>query len=278
MKSRVKVPATKTWGLVQEHDVYSCPDTPDYDFTKGAKSLLLHSKKLDESKLRVVDTEISLTADRPDLRLVANGLQERLLAYIAHAAAIPGILDEKCTCHRFYFFWPEWLQGYAQPESLETAAALALWQEKDTWFRWPKESKPLQRGWKRDRDGNRLNCYAYDADLIRRLKEKNLEPDGRNNGPAILSFRMAGGERPVSGEEGWPIHHIYDGRGLIPNTEGKILHAVDDEEHFTHSGGLVALHPVAHFLAHNSELLAWLLRWEAFRRFKYDPNKVFSCA
>jgi hypothetical protein len=278
MKSSVKVLATRTWDLVQRHDVYSCPDTPDYDFTKGAESLLLHSKRRSESMLRFVDTEISLMAVQPDLRLVASGHKERLQAYIAQAAAMPGILDIKCMRHRFYFLWPDWIGRYARPESLETTAVLALWREKDSWFRWPKESAVLQRGWKRHGDGNRDDCYRYNPELIQRLKQKNLKPDGRNNGPAILSFLMAGGQRPVLGDEGWPIHHIYDGQAVNPYTRAKILHAVQDEDHFTHSAGLVALHPAAHFVAHQSKLLAWLLRWEAFCRFKYDPNKIFSHA
>jgi hypothetical protein len=275
MKSRVKVQVTKTWDLIQKHAVYSCPDTPDYDFVKGAHSLLLHTRERNESVLRFVEAEISLRAERPDLRLVPSGFQESLQAYIAEASTVPGILDNNCKRHRIYFLWPEWLQGYAQPENLETAAALALWQEKGFWFRWPKESAALQRGWKRDQDGTRTDCYSYDAELTRRLKQKNLLPDGRNNGPAILSFLMAGGERPKAGDEAWPIHHIYDGKARSPITGRKILHAVQDREHFTHSGGLVAVHPAAHFVAHKSHLLAWLLRWEANRRFKYDPNDIF---
>jgi hypothetical protein len=223
--------------------------------------------------LRFVDSEITLSPIHPDLGCVPGGFHTRLQAYLKEATATPGILDERR--HRFYFLWPDWLQSYAQPESLETSAVLALWREKDCWFRWPTASAILQRGWTRDQDGSRRDCYPYDAELIERLKEKNLKPDGRNNSPAILSFLMSGGERPVSGDEGWPIHHIYDGQAFIPNTQRRILHAVQDGEHFTHSGGLVALHPAAHFLAHRSELLGWLLRWEALRRFRYDPNNMF---
>ena len=248
MKSSVKVWATKSWDLVKDYGIYSCPDTPVYDRAKGARSLLLQSKTRNESMLRFVDTEITLTANRVDLKRVASGLHEKLQAYIKKAAGMPGILNNECKCCRFYFFWPDWLQAYARPESPGTSAVLALWQEKDSWFRWPTESVVLQRGWTRVRDGNRDDCYSYSDELIRRLKQSNLKPDGRNNGPAILSFRMAGGERPVSGDEHWPIHHIYDGQAVNPNTQKKILHAVNDGEHFTHSGGLVALHPAAHFI------------------------------
>jgi hypothetical protein len=278
MKSSVKVLATKTWDLVQQHDVYSCPDTPDYEFSKSAPSLLLHSKKRNESMLRFVDTEITLPGLRPDVSFVPPGLQERLRAYIAQAAAMPGILARNCMRHRFYFLWPDWIQRFVRPESLETTAVLTLWQEKNSWFRWPKKSELLQGGWRRHGDGDQDDCYRYNPELIQRLSQKNLKPDGRNNGPAILSFLMAGGQRPVLGGEGWPIHHIYDGQAVNPYTRTKILHAVQDKDHFTHSGGLVALHPAAHFVAHQSVLLGWLLRWEAFRRFKYDPNGIFSHA
>ncbi len=274
MKSSVKVLATKTWNLVQRHNLYSCPNTQSYEHLRGANSLLLHSKRLNRSMLRFVHYEIMLSPVQPDLGRVPNGLQPRLKTYLKEATAMRGILSD--SPHRFYFLWPNWLQNYAQPENLETDAILALWQEKDFWFRWPKESALLQRGWTRNQDGSRIDCYPYDAELKRRLQQKNLKPDGRNNGPAILSFLMAGGERPKLGDKGWPIHHIYDGQALIPNTKRQILHAVCDGEHFTNSAGLVALHPVAHFLAHLSELLAWLLRWEAFCRFKYDPDKIFS--
>jgi hypothetical protein len=95
-----------------------------------------------------------------------------------------------------------------------------------------------------------------------------LKPDDRTNGPAINSFQAAGGERPIWGNEGWHIHHIFDG------TEGS-PHAVHDGNHFTHSAGLVAAHPVAHHLAHHSDLLKWLLWREAFLRFGFDPSGIF---
>jgi hypothetical protein len=71
------------------------------------------------------------------------------------------------------------------------------------------------------------------------------------------------------GNEGWHIHHVFDG------TEGA-PHAVHDGNLFTHSAGLVAAHPVAHLLAHQSALLKWLLRREAFLRFGFDPKGDFA--
>jgi hypothetical protein len=276
MNTPVKVAADITWDLIKKYDVYSCPDRPKFDFVKGARALLLSSKKLTETVLRYVDSEVSLNAADPELALVEPGLHTRLLAYIAEAKERPGILDNACRYHRFCFLQPDWLRQSEKSDSLETTAVQILWQENETWFRWPTESKLLRRGWTRHSDGKRNDCYSYDAELIQRLNQKNLEPDGRNNGPAILSFRMAGGDRPCSCGEGWPIHHIYDGQAFIPGDQQTILHAVQDGDHFTHSGGLVALHPAAHFIAHESELLGWLLRWEAYRRFEYDPDNIFS--
>ncbi len=67
-----------------------------------------------------------------------------------------------------------------------------------------------------------------------------------------------------------------DGRAMIPGTNRPILHAVRSGDYFTHAGGLVAAHPSAHFIAHNSELLAWLLRREAFLRLRFDPDVIFG--
>ena len=42
------------------------------------------------------------------------------------------------------------------------------------------------------------------------------------------------------------------------------------------SAGLVAIHPVAEALKDEYSYFAWLLRHEAFLRFNYDPDSVFS--
>jgi hypothetical protein len=42
------------------------------------------------------------------------------------------------------------------------------------------------------------------------------------------------------------------------------------------SAGLVAIHPVAEALKDEYSYFAWLLRHEAFLRFDYDPDSVFS--
>jgi len=54
------------------------------------------------------------------------------------------------------------------------------------------------------------------------------------------------------------------------------LHATKKVCHFTQSAGLVAVHPIADALADEFPFFTWLLRAEAFVRFKYDPDGVFS--
>jgi len=54
------------------------------------------------------------------------------------------------------------------------------------------------------------------------------------------------------------------------------LHAVKDGKHFTQAAGLVAIHPVAEALKDEYFYVAWRLRHEAFLRFGYDPDRVFS--
>ena len=110
--------------------------------------------------------------------------------------------------------------------------------------------------------------HIFPDELKIHLERLGLKPDTRTNGPAVNSFQAAGGKKPIWGNEGWHIHHIFDG------TEGS-PHAVRDGNHFTHSAGLVAAHPVAHHLAHHSNLLKWLLWREAFLRFGFDLSGNF---
>ena len=113
-------------------------------------------------------------------------------------------------------------------------------------------------------------------EMKRELKERGIAIDSRSNGPAIMSFLLAGGKRPKRADstKGWAIHHIYNGK--FPFTRGgKTLHAVKDGNHFTQSAGLVAIHPIAHALADEYFHFVWLLRHESFLRFNYDPDRVF---
>jgi hypothetical protein len=51
---------------------------------------------------------------------------------------------------------------------------------------------------------------------------------------------------------------------------------VKNERHFTRSAGLVATRPVGEDLKDEYFHFAWLVRHEAFLRFNYDPDAVFS--
>jgi hypothetical protein len=214
--------------------------------------------------------------------------RKRLEDYITEARSLHGILNQPGD---YYFFglakngddecesrpftqadddsWPDWLRTMANVRELDVQAALAIWSDKESFFHWPLKAELLWQGVTRHQDGERQNCYTYPDYVKRRLGRK---PDGRNNGPAIHAFEMSDGSRPMR----WHIHHIYAGGVLIPGTNEPILHAVRHPDYFTHSGGLVAAHPMAHYLAHESEFLGWLLRLEAFKRFKFDPDNIFG--
>jgi len=156
--------------------------------------------------------------------------------------------------------------------------AKEVWAAKDELIRWPERSLLFWMGLVRHPDGRRRDCYKFSPKQKTLLKRFGLKEDPRNNGPAIIAFQLAGGERPVRRDfprYHWSIHHIYDGR--FPRTAGtSVLHAVRDGEHFTQSAGLVALHPLADGLVGECRYFAWLLRHEAFLRFNYDPAEAFS--
>jgi hypothetical protein len=71
------------------------------------------------------------------------------------------------------------------------------------------------------------------------------------------------------------VHHIYDGKFPAPDRP-TTTHAVKDPQLFTQSAGLVAVHPIADALADEVAYFAWLLRREAFDRFRFDPDGVFG--
>ena len=147
-----------------------------------------------------------------------------------------------------------------------------VWNNKDSFIKWPREGKLLLPGLTRPKKG----FHTYPRKIVEEFKSKGIRIDTRTNGPAIMSYLFAGGERPGrrEGKQEWAIHHIYDGKfPFAPGT--KSLRAVEDGEHFTHSAGLVAIHPIAEALADEYFYFAWLLRRESFIRFNYDPDKVF---
>jgi hypothetical protein len=71
------------------------------------------------------------------------------------------------------------------------------------------------------------------------------------------------------------MHHVYSGKfRYIDRTA--TTHAVKLRDHFTQSAGVIATHPIADALSDEYPFFSWLLRFEAFSRFGYDPDGVFS--
>ena len=262
----VEVQAGVTWKAALEYRVYSCPDTPAFNFVLGATALLLNSNAtgrrvfLNVEAVQVCDLRASTF-----LETVPETFRARLSSYKNQVQTIPGILDGNCK-HRFYFLnaepWPEGMQiqtTRAMTLPTEWTSILSILTEPEQFFQWPQLGVLFWRGCIRtQRDGE----YIFPADLITHLERMGLKPDTRTNGPAINAFQAAGGKRPTLGNEGWPIHHVFSG--------------ANDGDLFTHSAGLVAAHPVAHHLAHQSGLLKWILWREAFLRFGFDPMEAFN--
>ncbi|HPH94952.1 MAG TPA: hypothetical protein PKW33_02710 [Anaerolineaceae bacterium] len=135
---------------------------------------------------------------------------------------------------------------------------------------WPQKKLLLLPGVIREK------YHQYPENIKQKLKEAHITPDSRSNGPAICSFLLAGGVRPLREDgSGWNIHHIYDGKFPF-HGHMQTLHAARDGQYFTEAAGLVALHPIAHAAADEFYDFAWWLRKEAFIRFRFDPDKVFK--
>ncbi len=149
--------------------------------------------------------------------------------------------------------------------------AESVWTQREAFICWPERELLLMSGTVRE------SYHKYPADVRAKLEAAKVPVDTRSNGPAISAFKLAGGERPKrhGGRREWSVHHIYDGKFPAPGRT-TTTHAVKDGRYFTHSGGLVAVHPIADALADEVPYFAWLLRAEAFRRFKFDPDNVFN--
>jgi hypothetical protein len=273
-----EVPAGKTWRASLENRIYSCPDTPVYDRVLGATGLILTDNRVGKRVFLDVEAmEICNPNTSSFLDAVSENIRYRLKAYTDAVKGIRGIVDGQSN-YRFYFLsdepWPNWLQELAARNlDTEWTAVLSLLASPSDLIEWPKIGTLLWPGCVR---GGASQDHTYPPELKRRLTGLGITPDLRNNGPAISAFLAAGGIRPTCGREGWPVHHIYDGTGMVTGGPQEVIHAVKDGQHFTHSGGLVALHPVVHHLAHQSDLLKWVLRREAFLRFGYDPMNAFG--
>jgi len=136
---------------------------------------------------------------------------------------------------------------------------------------WPERPLLLLPGVTRE-----INYHQYPAEVRQQLREAGITPDSRNNGPAICSFLLAGGVRPLRQTgKGWNIHHVYDGKFPYVNRT-TTTHAINDGRYFTEAAGLVALHPLAHAMADEFAEFAWWLRREAYKRFGFDPDRIFG--
>jgi hypothetical protein len=146
-----------------------------------------------------------------------------------------------------------------------------VWNRRDAFIRWPARGGCWWPGCVRGR------FHTYSANQRAELMTAKIRTDPRSNGPAIMSFLLAGGTRPDRDCPGrqWSIHHIYDGKFPAPSRD-RTVHAVKEGNLFTDAAGLVAVHPIADALADEVAYFAWLLRREAFKRFKFDPDSVFS--
>lgn len=181
---------------------------------------------------------------------------------------------------------PHWLKAMWRDRfNVGVQSSIAIWRQRETYFRWPKQERNICKeyslNWTRHEDGRRRDCYAYPQQLSDEITSRGFRVDGRNNGPAIVSFLLAGGERPLRpfpSRWGWTIHHIYDGEFPNPRfPNNQVPHAPSNPDLFTDAHGLVAVHPFADYIAMREPLLAWLLRWEASKRFPgFDPMGVFN--
>jgi hypothetical protein len=143
---------------------------------------------------------------------------------------------------------------------------------------WPQRAVLLWDGCDRcPPTGKKQKYHRYPESISKLAKTQKITLDSRPNGPARAAFMFAGGLRPerFGSTNAYTMHHVYSGK--FPYIEhATTTHAVKLRNHFTQSAGVVATHPVADALCDEYPFFAWLLRYEAFRRFGYDPDSVFS--
>ncbi|MCC7175798.1 MAG: hypothetical protein IT159_11430 [Bryobacterales bacterium] len=172
-----------------------------------------------------------------------------------------------------------WLEEEAAsiPDEAHRRVLLEISINLDWFVKWPKRAELLWEGCDRRRENAQQQRYhAYPPELKTALPAYRFQ-DRRSNRPAIMAYRVAGGERPLrSNGRGWNIHHFYDGKFPYPGNSRPSLQAVKEARHFTQSAGLVAVHPFADALADEFTVFAWRLRAESFRLFGYDPEGAFT--
>jgi hypothetical protein len=141
---------------------------------------------------------------------------------------------------------------------------------------WPLRAVLLWDGCdRRPPTGKKQKYHRYPESISKLAKAQNITLDSRPNGPASAAFAFAGGTRPerFGSTNAWTTHHVYFGKfpyiGRIETT-----HAVKLRNHLTQSAGVIATHPVADALSDEYPFFAWLLRYEAFRRFGYEKYRI----
>jgi hypothetical protein len=148
----------------------------------------------------------------------------------------------------------------------------------DAFVRWPTKPVLLWDGCDRIAPlGARQRIHTFPDAIKQAAKLIKAPLDTRSNGPAILAFLVSGGVRPTrfGSHNLWSVHHIYSGKFPYMGKRST-LHAIKHGLHFTQSAGVVAVHPIADGMCDEYPFFAWLLRAEAFRRFGYDPDGVFT--
>lgn len=147
-----------------------------------------------------------------------------------------------------------------------------VWTNRTAFIEWPSKSFLFMPGTTREQ-----KYHKYTVEQLAQIKAAKARADSRSNGPAVMAYLLAGGRRPkrASDRKEWSVHHIYDGQHPALDA-ANCTHAVLHPENFTEAAGLVAIHPIADALADEFAYFAWLLRFEAYRRFNYDPDCVFG--
>jgi hypothetical protein len=148
----------------------------------------------------------------------------------------------------------------------------------DDFVQFPSRALLLWDGCDRIRpEGKRHKYHKYPDEIRATAKAQEVTLDSRPNGPAIAAFLLAGGRRPqrLGSSNAWSVHHLYSGKFPYLGRD-QTTHAAKLGRHFTQSAGLIAAQPIADAICDEFPCFSWFLRAEAFVRFGYDPDGVFS--
>lgn len=188
----------------------------------------------------------------------------------------PNQIRERCVLAALERWFEQEIE--AIPESEIRMAVAHIAKHVPSFVRFPARPALLWKGCNRvATPPAKQRIHRYPDQLVRILRPLGIQLDTRSNGPAIASYKFAGGERPgrFGTTNAWSIHHLYSGKFPYIG-RNDTLHAPKQGDHFTQSAGLVAIHPLADALCDEFPAFSWLLRAMAFQRFGYDPDGVFS--